>query len=180
VEAWANLQEQRCNPSKIFNDDSPHARPTKKARCERTTRHDGPHPTTMHLRTGDSAGFTRGQDLYHKPPAVNRKTPQKMDSRTSTTLMGTTQFAHILRANLPLFRTPDPHFKDLLRRSNVAGDGNCLFRAFLRANDLDDNRHAELRQKCVSHITVHWNRYEKYCNLIHSKSPDFPPFTIRP
>jgi hypothetical protein len=94
--------------------------------------------------------------------------------------MGTTQFRHELRLNLPMFRTPDPLFKDLLRRSNVAGDSNCFFRASLRANDLDDNCHAELRQKCVSHITVHWNRYEKCCNLIHSESPDFPPITIRP
>jgi hypothetical protein len=180
AEAWTNLQEQRCNPSNISNANSLHTRPTKKARCERTTRHDGQHPTTMHLRTGDSAGFTRGQDLYHKPSAVNKTTPQKIDSRTSTTSMGTTQFAHNLRSNLPLFRTPDLHFRDLLRRSNVAGDGSCLFKAFLRANDLDDNHHHELRQKCVSHIIVHWNRYEKYWNLIHSESPDFPPLTIRP
>jgi hypothetical protein len=77
AEAWAILQEQRCNPSNISNADSLHTRPTKKARCERTTGHDGQHPTTMHLPTGDSARFTRGQNLYHKASAVNKKNPSE-------------------------------------------------------------------------------------------------------
>jgi hypothetical protein len=58
AEAWANLQEQRCIPSKISNDDSLHTRPTKKARCERTTGHDGQLP--IQIRTEDSAGSARG------------------------------------------------------------------------------------------------------------------------
>jgi hypothetical protein len=181
AEAWANLQEQRCNPSKTANAPHLYRRPTKNARCEHTAGLDGQHPAPMQTRSGDNTGFATAEDLYYKPSAANQKIPQKVDTQTRTTPLGTTPSApHTSRPRLPLFRTPDTRFKDLLQRSNMIGDGNCLFRALLRALDLNDNHHTDLRQKCVSHITTRWNRYEKYCNLIHSDSPDFPPFTTRP
>jgi hypothetical protein len=71
------------------------------------------------------------------------------------------------------FITHDPLFRGLLFKSDVAGDGHCLFRAILRALGLNDRDHLQLRQQCGHHVIVHWNRYKDHANYIHSEAHDF-------
>eukprot|EP01041_Mallomonas_annulata_P007712 gene7712-15781_t len=47
----------------------------------------------------------------------------------------------------------------------VQADGNCLFRAIAHQMYLDENRHAELREKCVKHMKIHHVRFSLFCSL---------------
>mmetsp|Transcript_22360 Transcript_22360/g.37888 ORF Transcript_22360/g.37888 Transcript_22360/m.37888 type:complete len:527 (+) Transcript_22360:105-1685(+) len=44
----------------------------------------------------------------------------------------------------------------------VDGDGNCLFRAVAHQIWLDEDRHLELRKRCVSHMKKHAKRYAAF------------------
>jgi hypothetical protein len=73
--------------------------------------------------------------------------------------------------NLPLsttrFQTTNQFFPDLLQISPVAPDGNCLFRAILRATKQDDSNHMELRTECVAAVINQWDRYSLQADVIH-------------
>ena len=44
----------------------------------------------------------------------------------------------------------------------VDGDGNCLFRAVAHQIWLDEDRHMELRKRCVAHMREHAERYASF------------------
>jgi hypothetical protein len=46
----------------------------------------------------------------------------------------------------------------------IEGDGNCLFRAVSHQLFLNENRHDELRAKCVKHMIKHRKRFEMFCD----------------
>jgi hypothetical protein len=45
----------------------------------------------------------------------------------------------------------------------VDADGNCLFRAVAHQLWLDEDRHLELRQRCVEHMEKHAARFVEFC-----------------
>jgi hypothetical protein len=49
----------------------------------------------------------------------------------------------------------------------VAKDGNCLFRAILAAQGLNDTSHSELRSRCADSVVAEWNKYATYANFSH-------------
>lgn len=60
-------------------------------------------------------------------------------------------------------------FSDRLQRRGlhivqIEGDGNCLFRAVSHQLFLSENRHEELRAKCVKHMVKHRKRFEMFCD----------------
>jgi hypothetical protein len=65
------------------------------------------------------------------------------------------------------FHVHDQRFNDLFFQSRVFGDGNCLFRACLRALGHPDDDHAQLRQRCVQHVVSHWPQFAEHANYIH-------------
>mmetsp|Transcript_25760 Transcript_25760/g.35393 ORF Transcript_25760/g.35393 Transcript_25760/m.35393 type:complete len:723 (+) Transcript_25760:67-2235(+) len=46
----------------------------------------------------------------------------------------------------------------------IEGDGNCLFRAVSHQLYLREDRHEELRAKCVRHMMAHRKRFEMFCD----------------
>lgn len=46
----------------------------------------------------------------------------------------------------------------------IEGDGNCLFRAVSHQLYLTEDRHGELRAKCVKHMLLHRRRFEMFCD----------------
>jgi len=63
--------------------------------------------------------------------------------------------------------TNDLLFRDKLKRLglhviNVQSDGNCLFRAVAHQLYLDEERHDELRQRCVKHLSKHRSRFSLF------------------
>lgn len=74
---------------------------------------------------------------------------------------------------LPMYRTTDSVFADQLRISAVAGDGNCLFRALLRAHGHDDSSHLQLRHACITHILEQWETHTHALNAVHHGTPAF-------
>ena len=46
----------------------------------------------------------------------------------------------------------------------IEGDGNCLFRAVSHQLFLREDRHEELRAKCVQHMLDHRKRFEMFCD----------------
>jgi hypothetical protein len=93
---------------------------------------------------------------------------------------------HIMSTPTPVFSTPsfctnfpcsapDPHpiFHGRLRIIQVDGDGNCLFRALLRAAGQIDVNHLELRRNCVDVIVQNWEDYTHQVNAIHHTAPAF-------
>jgi ribonuclease HI len=81
---------------------------------------------------------------------------------------------------LPSFNTPHPIFHDRLRVIQVDGDGNCLFRALLRAAGHTDADHLELRKNCVDVINHNWEEYTHQANSIHQAAPAFATTTSEP
>lgn len=77
---------------------------------------------------------------------------------------------------LPVFNTSYAIFAGQLCTSAVTGDGNCLFRALLRANAQDDSTHSQLRHACINHILANWEDYTHALNAVHH---DTPAFSIR-
>jgi len=47
----------------------------------------------------------------------------------------------------------------------VQADGNCLFRAVSHQLYLDESQHAELRQKCVDHMSSNRERFAVFCSV---------------
>ena len=74
---------------------------------------------------------------------------------------------------LPIFPTTHPVFTGQLRISTVAGDGNCLFRALLRAQGRDDSTHAQLRQACITDVLANWQDQTHALNAVHHDTPVF-------
>jgi hypothetical protein len=62
----------------------------------------------------------------------------------------------------------------------VNGDGNCLFRALLRAAGHIDANHLELRRNCVDIIAQNWEDYTHQVNAIHQNAPAFATLTNEP
>jgi hypothetical protein len=62
----------------------------------------------------------------------------------------------------------------------VDGDGNCLFRALLRAAGHIDANHLELRRNCVDVIVQNWEDYTHQVNAIHQHAPAFTTLTNEP
>lgn len=48
---------------------------------------------------------------------------------------------------------------------DIDGDGNCLFRAISHQLFLTEDKHFELRQKCVEHMRKHRERFESFCSI---------------
>jgi hypothetical protein len=85
-------------------------------------------------------------------------------------------------STLAVFSTPDPIFHGRLRIMQVDGDGNCLFRALLRAAGHIDANHLELRRndQCVDVIVQNWEDYTHQANAIHQTAPAFATLTNEP
>jgi hypothetical protein len=81
---------------------------------------------------------------------------------------------------LPVFSTPHPIFQGQLHTIQVDGDGNCLFRALLRAAGHIDANHLELRRNCVDVIVQNWEDYTHQVNAIHQTAPAFATHKIEP
>lgn len=67
-----------------------------------------------------------------------------------------------------LVSNSDMAFEDRMEQTGmyiipVEGDGNCLFRAVAHQLYMDENRHLEIRQMCVDHMTKHFKRFENFC-----------------
>lgn len=45
----------------------------------------------------------------------------------------------------------------------IEGDGNCLFRAVSHQLFLNEEKHEELRQRCVEHLIHHKDRFQLFC-----------------
>ncbi len=48
---------------------------------------------------------------------------------------------------------------------DIDGDGNCLFRAISHQLFLTEDKHLELRHKCVEHMRKHRERFESFCSV---------------
>jgi hypothetical protein len=83
-------------------------------------------------------------------------------------------------STLAVFSTPHPIFHGRLRIMQVDGDGNCLFRALLRAAGHIDANHLELRRNCVDVIVHNWEDYTHQVNAIHQTAPAFATLTNEP
>jgi hypothetical protein len=62
----------------------------------------------------------------------------------------------------------------------VNEDGNCLFRALLRAAGHIDANHLELCRNCVDVIVQNWEDYTFQVNAIHQTAPAFATLTNEP
>ena len=76
-------------------------------------------------------------------------------------------------ALLPMFITTQHPFVGQLRLSQVLGDGNCLFRALLRAHGQDDSTHLQLRHACIASILANWEAHTHALNAVHHDTPIF-------
>jgi hypothetical protein len=83
-------------------------------------------------------------------------------------------------STLAVFSTPHPIFHGRLRIMQVDGDGNCLFRALLRAAGHIDANHLELQRNCVDVIVQNWEDYTHQANAIHQTAPAFATLTNEP
>jgi hypothetical protein len=83
-------------------------------------------------------------------------------------------------STLPVFSTPHPIFHGRLRIIQVDSDGNCLFRALLRAAGQIDANHLELRRNCVDVIVESWEDYTHQVNAIHHTAPAFATLINKP
>jgi hypothetical protein len=83
-------------------------------------------------------------------------------------------------STLPVFSTPHPIFHGRLRIIQVDGDGNCLFRALLRAAGQIDAKHLELQRNCVDVIVQSWEDYTHEVNAIHHTAPAFATLINEP
>jgi hypothetical protein len=81
---------------------------------------------------------------------------------------------------LPVFNTSHPIFHGRLRSMQVDGDGNCLFRALLRAAGHIDANHLEPRRNCVDVIAQNWEDYTHQVNAIHQNAPALTTLTNEP
>jgi hypothetical protein len=55
----------------------------------------------------------------------------------------------------------------LSKLQKMEPDGNCLFRAMLAAQGLNDSSHLELRSRCADSVVAEWNNYAAYANFSH-------------
>jgi hypothetical protein len=83
-------------------------------------------------------------------------------------------------SHFPVFSTPHPIFHGRLRIMQVDDDGNCLFRALLRAAGHIDANHLELRRNCVDFIVQDREDYTHQVNAIHQTAPAFATLTNEP
>jgi hypothetical protein len=112
------------------------------------------------------------------PPSSSRPSPMQAPiyiRATSNPTSSTPPFS-----TLPEFSTSHPIFHGRLRIMEVDGDGNCLFRALLRAAGHIDANHLELRRNRVDVIVQNWENYTHQVNTIHQTAPAFATITNKP
>jgi hypothetical protein len=109
------------------------------------------------------------------PPSSSRLSsmPAPIQNTSTPNLASSTPSPCIL----PVFSTPHPIFHGRLHIMQVDGDGNCLFRALLRAAGHTDASHLELRRNCVDSIVQNWEDYTHQVNAVHQTAPAFAALT---
>ena len=56
-----------------------------------------------------------------------------------------------------------------LKRNNIKGDGNCLFRAIAHQLYGDQERHPEIRKICIVELHKNWDKYKKLIDKKYEK-----------
>jgi hypothetical protein len=72
------------------------------------------------------------------------------------------------------FPVQESLFQNFLYKQNTRGDGNCLFRAILKAVGDPETHHMALRHYCANYVSSNWSSLAVEANLMHQFSPQLP------
>jgi hypothetical protein len=76
------------------------------------------------------------------------------------------------------FLVQESLFQNFLYMQKTRGDGNCLFRAILKAVGDSETHHMALRHHCANYVSSNWSSLGVEANLMHQFSPQLPE-TVR-
>jgi hypothetical protein len=167
----ANTQSLTKSNGKTKSRENPHP-PKKRKRAHPVGKDNHANPPADSQRQGHTRPIKTTSVRPRKQQRLQRKEGPTLDDRGR---MKEERTRYNTQANSTdqEFSTNDPLFQDTFHISTVRGDGNCLFRAILRALGRSDTDHHSLRLKCVEHITSNWNEYANYVNWTHKTAPYF-------
>jgi hypothetical protein len=72
------------------------------------------------------------------------------------------------------FSVQESIFQNFLYKQNTRGDGNCLFRAILKAVGEPETHHMALRYHRAKYVSSNWSSLAVEANLMHKFFPQLP------
>jgi hypothetical protein len=115
------------------------------------------------------------------PENVSATRKRKLDFKANEAATPTKKAASAKGQSGPhaeAFPVQESLFQNFLYKPKTRGDGDCLFRAILKAVGDPKTHHMALRHHCANYVSSNWSSLAVEANLMHQFSPQLPE-TVR-